>query len=923
MLDNGLGATANGTYTITITDVVHAPKIARQIPTSYGNNFISIRDADNDTVTVSVQTGTSDQLHICRWDDSGSSVCSNSSNVTFSNIQTPFTLTVAYIPSPLALTDVYVPYTLAVTDSTSLITTVYGTAIGKALSVLSDLLGGVVGLVTNVASGLTTILTLNPNTPSGGTTQYCWFSGLPDSGSLVYNGLPATTSNWTWTGISTATFISFNGTSGLDNVFFQCTYTLLGNLYSGPLSHFQLELPVTTPTASSLSLTPSPDALSTFIPVQGLVSEGSLSLTNVQAIGGTVQLVTGGLNFIASNAVASLSYQLCSILDSSLCSSVIANTINTITSIPLLSSATQHFVAEINGTVNSFNLNVPADVDGIILTDVATQNIGTITISGTPITALNVGNYFANTNFTYQVTSLLPITVGLLPIASFSFTLVSHGKQSQVGTVSITAQQTQLMSLLPSVASVATSLSSTLQTSLLVGSSLLPGFRVEIDVFGLETCGSLYDHLQASVDSYASETHTTVVPFNIAVSLNVPTHGTMEVCDALGNCVVVSSSLFTQYNVAFGSRVYFTVPLLSTVSDLLGAITWTLNIADPLLRIANQTISGTLSMANSALSDGLRSNILANTSPALSLALPGVANLLTAGGLTPTACNGIPPSPLVCLNGELIANASVLVTQPWVLPVAFVTVMTGDFELLADGSLTLSYTSAAPLTKLPYVNVTDGDVKIDGPVYVSASWSDLYYLVFGSKRDVNSSKPVMEGKSVNKTALSSAQLLTETNGCYSVSMESGASGDRAQLSMIFDFNTNNPSCANAPSSPSSNSQKNAAKQRTIIAIAVSCASVGVIVLAAAIFLVFRFNNTAKRIARPYSIRKFKGPAYRTQKSSSSTGSSEYDIVRTSPASAASAFVAVPTTNGGAGNSEEQASEGPYEPTSNDSTTSDS
>jgi hypothetical protein len=886
VVDNGLGATANAKVNIAISNIEHNPTIKMIRTSSYGNNFMLINDADNNTVSITVASSSGSKvLHVCRW-VSNNSVCQDSASVTFNALQSPTIISAAYV-EPLSLVIVNVPYTITVTDSTGRSTSGSGTASTGALSLLTDLLGGVLNLVGALLTGLTSILTLNPNTPSGGTTQLCHFPGRPSSASLIYDGSEATGSTWTWNpSVNTATYAAFEGVSGPDDVFFQCSYTKT-NPFVGPISHWSFTLPITTPTASSLALSTAPDAPFTFIPIQGLISEGALSLQNVVAVGGTWTSIAGGIRFFATNTIGSISYQLCSVLNSTLCSGIISNTINLLDTLPLLGEPAQSFIARLNGSVNTFTLNVPqpANLDGFIILSIGPLSIGTLKINGQPIGAGNIGELFNDFDFTYEVSGNLPITANLLSLYSFTFAIVKDGKESQPGSVFILPEENDLLPLIPGVTESVTGLVDNLQNTLSVATTLIPGFRIEIDVFGKKESQPLYEQLLASIQEDNSRRkrsmEATPNELIITATLDVPQVGKFEICNSPSDCAVINPTLQTSVVVDFNQSVFFTPPLLSTLYDALGLLQWTLRLADTLLTFTERVLVGTLNLANDVLSDTLRINVLGNASPALRLNVPGVKKLLSGAGLDPDGCGEIPPSPLVCVGGQLIANDSVIVdSTTWTVSVENTRVINGDLTVTPTGTVIFEFLSASDT--VPYLNIS-GEVLLEGHIQIHITLAQLNHIIFEQARraETNDSRPhpAIEGSKINSTKATIGLLVESANSCYGVAMSPGQYGTRTQLSFTFNFNNQDEGCYN-PATPPEDRNPNAktetdkAKKKKNFIIWLSCAIAGGVLLLLLIgaAVLFKYNRSAKRLARPYSIRRIRGQAYRTQPSSEMTGS---------------------------------------------------
>jgi len=897
IVDNGLGATANGQFTIQVDDVQYPPEVLSTATTAFGRNFLTLRDYDNDTVTAVIAATGSGTLEVCHWVDSVSTcqTLSSPSSVTFSSIQTPAIISVAKTdPSLLFVTSL--GYTVTATDATALSSgSIALTASEVPALNLGGLLGGLLGLVGNVVTGLTTILTLDPNNPASTTVLQCTFPLQPAQASLMHNGIEATGAAWDWsTSQHTAAYTVFEGVSGRDDVSFQCTYetSLSSQLHTGPISTWSFTIPITTPKATSLTLTPAPDALFAFLPIQGLISEGDLSLVDVTPSGGTTEIVDGGIKFFPTQALASVSYRLCSTLNSSLCSNIISNVINTIQSLPILGAPSQRFTARLNNTLNTFVLALPSSIDGIEIQSVSLLNVGTLKINDAPISAASVGTFFsAPLTVTYQVAGDLPITAQLLSLYSFSFTAVSGAKHSQPGTVFILPDPLDLVPLIPSLIDSVNDLVSSLDTTLATSMTLIPGFRVEIDLFGKKQAEDSYAQLAASVSSPSKRDASDLA---ITATWPLPEVGQVELCEN-EVCVVVDQTVTPILTVRFNQSVFYTPPLLSTLYNRLGPLQWTVKVVDNLLRFSEVTLNGALSLANDVLSDTLRINVLGNTSPALRLGVPGVKRLLIGAGLDPDGCSGIPPPPMVCVNGELIANGSVVVEEVWQLAAAATNVQNGDFSLTPTGVLHLNYVPTSS-SRLPFINVT-GDVVMEGEIKVSLSYAQLYQIVFGSKRDSmealsngtaeSEPKTVVEGKSIRSN--STIELLTENNACFGATLAPGNNG-RPTLTVTFSFNGDIDECANLQQTPDAARNTPAIRRRNRI-IWITCAVVGGCILIALVIatLVFRYNRSAKKVSRPYSVRRAKGQNYRTQPSSEmpggSTGSAEImssDIENLSP-----------------------------------------
>jgi hypothetical protein len=896
MVDNGLGAISEGVFTITVTDVEHAPAIRYVRSDAYGNNFIAVRDADNNTVSLSVMItgGANDgKLRVCIWQDTVSTCQDTTTSTGFVNVQTPAIITVAQLTTNL-LSTTQNDYLFTATDSTSRMTSVSMSARTKSgltglLELLGSLLGGVVGLVGSLLTGLTQILTLNPNNPSGTTVQNCIFMIQPKQASLIHNGIEANDAQWSWaSGDHTATYSVYNGVSGRDDIMFQCGYSD-GVGFSGPISHWIFNIPITTPNATQLGLTPAPDAPFAWIPIQGLISEGGLSIQDVTYTGASsIQLVTGGIRFFATQSVGSLSYRLCSLLQVQLCSDLINNTINLIDSLPILGAPSQNFVARLNGTLNTFTLDLPVNIDGIRVQALSPLNLGTLSLNGVPITTANLGTLFpVPLTMTYTISSSFPITANLLSLYSFTFVASKGAKDSQPGSVFIMPDELDLLPLLPTVIESVNELVDTLDTVLTSAVTLIPGFRIEIDVFGKKETENIYDQLKASLAQDDAKRKRAVAAeddLDVTANVAVPEVGKFEICDLVTGCEVIDPQVTVNATIRFNQTVYYTPPLLSTLYNQLGLIRWTVRLTDGLLRFTEVSLNGVLNLANDLLSDTLRVNVLGNTSPALRLEVPGVRKLLTGAGLDPDGCGDVPPSPLVCVDGQLVANSTVVVdATTWPLTAPQTTIVNGGLHLTTSGVLQLSYIELTG-SHLPFVNVS-GDVLLEGHIQVSLTRAQLNYLIFdvakrdfeemmaGGGKNESSPKIVVEGKTINSSS-STIELLTEDNECYGVTLTPGHNG-RPTLALTFSFAADQEGCSTSASpSETGNGRQTPAQRRRNQIIWISCAVAGGVVLILLLIaaLMFRYNKNAKRLARPFSVRRLKGQAYRTQPSSEMTGS---------------------------------------------------
>ena len=803
VIDNGMGAYATGVVFFTITDVLHVPSAFTQKPNTVDSTFVLVSDIDGDDIITTV---TANNLHTICWYNmtTSASTCSTDASFTFT-VPSP-TLISIQRTVPLVDLNPTVSWTVQVKDATQSATNSLSGQAQNVNGLLGALLGGLLNLVGSllqVLLGLPTSssevdmrINFTNGVPEGYITDTCYFPQAPTAAKMRWLGSDPVTNgysvNWADSAEHYANYRSFRGVSGPDAFFFQCSFKpnpSTSNNFAAGFFVYLFNIAIPKPSASSLTIDKDPFSESIFIPIQGLVSAGGLSITNIitDAASQVVQ-VAGGLRFFPSSAASTLTYTLCSVLNTSLCTGPITNTINTIASLPILGSASQPFYARLNNYVNTFTLDLPENTDGIIVQSLGLLRSGTVVINGVTLTASTLNQYIpSDGTFTFQIEGALPVTADLLSIFSFTFVAVSRGFPSQPGTVYILPVATDLLSVLPTITNAVSTLVSELNTTLDIVSTLIPGFRVELDIFGKKSAQGLYTQLEAAIaaqkelnarralrsraeavygaqgkmlprafalasSSYDSVSGSELVALDARDSLSpdasvedvtfsatmiAPPSGKLELCEADGTCIVIPPG--QSFTVSYDQTVFLTPPLLTDLVDALGTLTW--NIAVLVDGVVSHVVNGAVQLANDLVSDTLRGNVLNNVAEALTRSVPGVRNLLVAAGLDPNGCGGVvPPSPFVCYQGQLIANASVIINQTLSVDVPETRIINGDFSVTSQGSLILQFVDfySLDLSFLPFFNVS-GDFNAEGPIQVNATEEQLEKLVFahtpGGTRD--------------------------------------------------------------------------------------------------------------------------------------------------------------------------------------------
>lgn len=1010
LVDNGQGETATGVVFFSITDLLHVPQAFSQTADAKDQNWILLNDADGDNINVAI---TFSSMNVCWWNmETKAKTCANAASSPVSwTLPTPALISAQYA-GLLNLATGSISMTLS--DNTQATTNTYSGTLSSSTGILGAVVS-LVSLVLNLVTGLlsalvgisadtdaTVRINFNSGVPNTSTASNCYFPVAPGAAKMRWMTGDTVTAGYSiaWGSDASAHYADYTvyrGVSGPDSFFFQCAYPAgsgpLAGSGTGAFFIYQLNVPLPKPSASSLSLSRAANAASIFIPIQGLVSAGGLAIKNIVAdAGSTWNVVSGGILFYPINTASTLSYTLCSLLNSTLCTGVIENAINTVTSLPVLATSTQSFKANLKGAVNTFKLNLPSGVDGIIVQSLGLIRSGTVTINGVTLSSSTILQYIpSDGTFTFEVVGSLPITADLLTIYSFTFVAVSNGYPSQPGTVYILPISSDLTSILPTVTNALSTLVADLNDTLAIVSTLVPGFRVELDIFGKKSSQSLYEQLEESVAAandlssrramraYIEETYgSDVVDRRFALTsshyaesqalalatrstreslstesvaftatMTAPPAGKLELCDANGTCVVIAPG--ASFTITYADSVFLTPPLLTDLVQALGTLTW--DIVVLVDNVLLTTIEGTVQLANDVISDTLRSNVLSNVASALTRSVPGVRNLLQAAGLDPNGCGGVvPPSPFVCYQGQLIANDTVTVNQTLFVNVAETRVLNGNLNVTTTGSLVLQFVEfgTADLSNLPFFNVS-GDVNADGPIFINVTEQQLERLVFThttrdayfeqyyeSKRrsaqqgpittepspnaspdSVNApvdapvdapittdsplaaptpnaaieskAKPVIEATTIS--TLTPPMTLVTITKCYSMKTTKSTSGTRQTLMTIFVFNPEQDSgCVPPPPSeyavdPSgnpvpyvynldpANPASPAHKRRSYYIMVGSLIGVTVfiILLVIAVFLIFKYNRSAKRVARPYRVRKAKGQTYRTQPSHTGNG----------------------------------------------------
>lgn len=882
MLDNGLGATTNGTYTMNITDVHHAPLVSALYSGStlvYARMYFLVTDPDNDTVTISISTPTT-PIEMCQWVGSvgtnlgGGSCAYNSFSTPYNSatvtLQTPFTISLAVTPAYASLLTVVTATTsVSVVDSTSLSTsaTFSPSIVSGLVALLSGLLGGLLGLVVGLVTGLVTvltnlsyILTLNPGVASSSATVgNCYFPVLPAMALLSLPGVPNTAATlFSWNpNNNNATYTPFVGVSGADNVFFQCTYsdgTHSASTATGPIQQFALTLPLTIPKASTPQLLAAPDTSTLYVPVQGVISQGGLSITNVTttASGVTAVVTSGGIAVLLDNIISdtlgtafSLTYQLCSQLVPTTCSEVISTVVTLLSKVPemLLASSTyqvplgQAVVVPIN-----VSYALPSSIVGFIINDFLPGNIGQVTVGGISV---SINTVYSSLNFTYSsgtITSL-PNLGDELALYSFAYSLVqSDGKVSPSGVFTIYPSPSSLVSLYPTVTQLAVNLTSNLVYDLEgdVPLYILPGFPYQIDVFSKQKNQQLY----SSVGIIEVNVQNTQVlnsnNTNVTISANVPipNTGVTKICwsGSSSNCttwggfngLTVTAGL--NMTMHFNDSIWYTPPLLNqliigTVDNLLVALNWTITlVVEDVDKVVMTVINATGSVVNDGPIASLRRTILSNVSPGvLTYGVPNLATQVTTAGLSPYNCSlELPPPPFVCYNNTLTALGNSSVEEVWNVTVP-VNLYNGSLYVSDRGEIVLeagNISAGASGIELPLITV-DEDIYLNGPIFINITVPELNQIIFGSptvaKRGLeatnvsaqsnatapsnstgptNSSAPivVMRARTIyNVTSFTLPPNIPPN--CYSTESETSSSGSHATLAILFNFNADGAGCS--------------------------------------------------------------------------------------------------------------------------------
>ena len=792
VVDNGQGATATGVVFFSITDVLHVPQVYSKSTTTAISTFLVLADADNDDITATIAL-TASQAQAC-WYNLTTSVgtCVNLSSLGPTSVT--WTLPASSLLSMnynavLGLSTVQ--FSVTVKDNTQAQTSTFNGTITSPglipalLQLVLNLVGGLLSALLGLPAGADPSIRIyfNSGTPNNLTASTCYFPVAPSAAKMYWKSTDlvtdGTTVNWGSTD-NFADYKLYRGVSGADTFFFQCAYPYGGGSASAQFFIYAMTIPIPQPSGSALTLNKAPNAASIFIPIQGLVSAGGLSIKNIVTdVGSVWSLVSGGILFTPNSATSTLSYSLCSLVNSTLCSSVITNTINTITSLPVLATSAQTFKANLNNALNTFHLDLPSGVDGIIVQSLGLLRSGTVIVNGVTLSSSAIAQYIpTDGTFTFQYAGSLTVAADLLTMYSFTFVAVSNGYPSQPATVYIVPVSGDLTSLLPTVTNALTDLVSDLNDTLSIVSTLVPGFRVELDIFGKKSSQSLYSQLEQSVAAandltsrravreyleqvYAAEGKALDRRFSLASSeayteskefvlasrrataapealstdgvtfsatMTAPPSGKLELCYANGTCVVVSPGV--TFTVSYADTVFLTPPLLTDLVAALGTLTW--DIVVLVDNVVTNVIEGTVELANDIVSDTLRNNVLNNVAAALVRAVPGVKNLLEAAGLDPDGCGSVvPPAPFVCYQGQLVANGTVTVNETVSVTVAETKILAGNLNVTTQGTLILQFVELGTidLSNLPFFNVS-GDVNAEGPILVNVTEQQLERLVF-------------------------------------------------------------------------------------------------------------------------------------------------------------------------------------------------
>lgn len=772
VVDNGLGAIATGVVFFTITDTQHAPNMYSQVASTTEMNFIALNDIDGDSVTVSVTSGSS-QIQICLWNISappGTQPTCGTTSQTFSNLPVPAMISVQFLVS---LVNLDTQYTVKVWDASSVAnpsTRVFTMtppllSLGPVVDLLFSVLNIVAGLVGGEIDQGSTRIDFQTGAPNGSTPDKCYFPVAPSSANLLWLGATNVMLNmmnpFAWSNFAQhfADYKPYAGVSGTDFFFFQCTYLLdSSSTNSAQFFIYQIPIPIPKPSASKLTLDKDPFAQSVWIPIQGLISKGALTLSAISSnsTSSLWQVLPGGILYFPGSPTSSLTYTLCSVANSTLCTSPIVNVVNSILPLPVLSQATQSFQAQLNGTLNTFQLSLPSDADGIVVQSLGLVRSGTVTINSVVLAPSAVGTFIPTTgSFTFVVHTPVPVTADLLSIFSFTFVAVARGYPSQPGTVYILPKTSDLVSLLPPVSEAVNTLTSTLTDTLTIASTLLPGFRTELDVFGKRTGQSLYASVRASLDEQLAlqqrkkrsdtlggtllraeklyqigsgsqeeremsqeisrtslGTRRSLVRSNaeqlsppgapevqedivLSAVITAPPSGKLEVCDGVTfACRVIPPG--TNVTVKYVDSVFLTPPLLTSLVEALGRIVWTVtvDVVDPIAPLSRiiTSVGGSVELLGDSTSDQLRTNVLQNVAPALERNVPGVARMLAAAGLDPEGCDAQPlPSPLVCYENSYIANGTVTVKRTLTIGVPKTLIFDGNLNVTSTGTVQLAY----------------------------------------------------------------------------------------------------------------------------------------------------------------------------------------------------------------------------------------
>lgn len=790
VVDNGQGATATGVVFFSITDVLHVPQVYSKASTTTLSTFLMLADADNDDITATIALDASSTASKACWYNltTSAATCASSFPVTW---RLPASSLISMQYDGLLGLGATV-FSVTVKDDTQSATSVYNGTVNSSgllsavLQLVVSLVGGLLSALLGIPAGADPTIRINFNSgvPNGSTASSCYFPIAPGAAKMYWRSNDLVTAgyslNWADSSDHFADYKVYRGVSGPDTFFFQCAYTLTGAAGASTSQFFvyALTIPLPQPSGSALTLNRAPNTSSIFIPIQGLVSAGGLSIKNVVTDMGSIwSLVSGGILFTPVSATSTLSYSLCSLLNSTLCSSIITNTINTVTSLPVLASSTQSFKANLNNALNSFRLDLPAGVDGIIIQSLGLIRTGTVSINGVTLSSTTLNQYIpSDGTFTFCYPGSLTVAADLLTMYSFSFVAVSNGYPSQPATVYIVPVASDLTSLLPTVTNALSDLVADLNDTLSIVSTLVPGFRVELDIFGKKSSQSLYSQLEESVAAandltsrravreyleqlYAAEgkaldrrfalsessldshefvsaaRRATAAPqalstdgVTFSATMTAPPSGKLELCNQNGTCAVVSPGV--TFTVTYSDTVFLTPPLLTDLVEALGTLTW--DIVVLVDNVVNNVIQGTVQLANDVVSDTLRSNVLNNVAAALVRSVPGVKNLLQAAGLDPDGCGAIvPPAPFVCYQGQLVANNTVTVNETVSVKVAETRILSGNLNVTSQGTLVLQFVELGTLdlSNLPFFNVS-GNVNADGPIVINVTEEQLERLVF-------------------------------------------------------------------------------------------------------------------------------------------------------------------------------------------------